>query len=178
MSAQGDEVSGGRSALGDGTVRAQVRIAAPPPMIPPSVEVLGVKAFTSLREALDGADVVMALRIQSERLAGSYFPSVREYSATFGLDRVFDNGWSVGAFFTLTDVPAEKFGEGSFDKGIRFSMPVAWALGQPSRATVGTTVTPITRDGGQRLNVPGRLYPQIRGAHRKALSDQAVRFWQ
>jgi aspartate carbamoyltransferase catalytic subunit len=66
---------------------AEVRIAAPPPMIPPAVETLGVKAFTSLREALDGADVVMALRIQNERLAGSYFPSVREYSATFGLDR-------------------------------------------------------------------------------------------
>jgi len=65
---------------------AEVRIAAPPPMIPDSVEVLGVKAFTSLREALDGADVVMALRIQTERLTGTYLPSVREYSTTFGLD--------------------------------------------------------------------------------------------
>jgi aspartate carbamoyltransferase catalytic subunit len=66
---------------------AEVRVAAPPTMLPAAVESLGVKAFTSLREALDGADVVMALRIQTERLAGSYFPSVREYSATFGLDR-------------------------------------------------------------------------------------------
>ena len=66
---------------------AEVRIAAPPPMIPAAVETLGVKAFTSLREALDGADVVMALRIQTERLAGTYLPSVREYSATFGIDR-------------------------------------------------------------------------------------------
>ncbi len=66
---------------------AEVRVVAPPPMIPAAVETLGVKAFTSLREALDGADVVMALRIQNERLAGSYFPSIREYAATFGLDR-------------------------------------------------------------------------------------------
>jgi aspartate carbamoyltransferase catalytic subunit len=66
---------------------AEVRVAAPPTMLPAQVETLGVKAFTSLREAIDGADVVMALRIQSERLAGSYFPSVREYAATFGLDR-------------------------------------------------------------------------------------------
>jgi aspartate carbamoyltransferase catalytic subunit len=66
---------------------AEVRVAAPPPMIPPGIEDLGVKAYTSLREALGGADVVMALRIQNERLAGSYFPSVREYAATFGLDR-------------------------------------------------------------------------------------------
>jgi aspartate carbamoyltransferase catalytic subunit len=66
---------------------AEVRIAAPPPMLPSGVETLGVKAYTSLREALDGADVVMALRIQNERLAGSYFPSVREYANTYGLDR-------------------------------------------------------------------------------------------
>lgn len=66
---------------------SEVRVAAPPTMIPAAVETLGVKAYTSLREALDGADVVMALRIQRERLAGAYFPSVREYSATFGLDR-------------------------------------------------------------------------------------------
>ena len=46
-----------------------------------------MKAYTSLREALDGADVVMVLRIQHERLEGAFFPSVREYSATFGVDR-------------------------------------------------------------------------------------------
>jgi len=66
---------------------AEVRVAAPPTMIPANVETLGVKAFGSLREALDGADVVMALRIQRERLADAYFPSDREYSATFGIDR-------------------------------------------------------------------------------------------
>jgi len=66
---------------------AEVRVAAPPTMIPAQVETLGVKAYTSVREALEGADVVMMLRIQLERLEGALFPSVREYSATFGLDR-------------------------------------------------------------------------------------------
>jgi len=66
---------------------AEVRVAGPPPMIPPFIEQLGVKAYTSLREALDGADVVMALRIQLERLEGAHFPSVREYSSVFGVDR-------------------------------------------------------------------------------------------
>jgi aspartate carbamoyltransferase catalytic subunit len=66
---------------------AEVRVAGPPTMLPVGVESLGVKAYTSLREVLDGADVVMALRIQLERLNGACFPSVREYSATFGLDR-------------------------------------------------------------------------------------------
>jgi len=66
---------------------AEVRIAAPPTMIPAAVETLGVKAYTSVREALDGVDVVMMLRIQLERFEGALFPSLREYSATFGLDR-------------------------------------------------------------------------------------------
>jgi aspartate carbamoyltransferase catalytic subunit len=66
---------------------AEVRVAGPPTMLPADVGVLGVKAYTSLREALDGADVVMALRIQLERIGGACFPSIREYAATFGLDR-------------------------------------------------------------------------------------------
>ena len=66
---------------------AEVRVAAPPTMIPLGIETLGVKVVTGLREALDGADVVMVLRIQKERLEGAFFPSIREYSATFGIDR-------------------------------------------------------------------------------------------
>jgi len=66
---------------------AEVRVAGPPPMLPDKVEEFGVKAYTSLREALEGADVIMALRIQNERFKGALFPSIREYSATFGLDR-------------------------------------------------------------------------------------------
>lgn len=66
---------------------AEVRVAGPPPMLPADVESFGVKAYTSLREAIEGADVIMALRIQNERLKGAHFPSIREYSATFGIDR-------------------------------------------------------------------------------------------
>jgi len=66
---------------------AEVRVAGPPTMLPVGVEALGVKAFTSLREALEGADVVMALRIQLERARGALFPSIREYAEQFGLSR-------------------------------------------------------------------------------------------
>ncbi len=65
---------------------AEVRVAGPPTMVPPDIETLGVKSFANMREAIDGADVIMMLRIQMERLSGALFPSVREYSATFGLD--------------------------------------------------------------------------------------------
>lgn len=101
-----------------------------------------------------------------------------DVGATFSIDRVFNNGWSVGGFFTRTNVSAAEFGEGSFDKGIRFTIPVTWFLGSPSQRSVGTTIRPIQRDGGARVSVPGRLYQQVRGAHRNVLSEQWPRFWE
>lgn len=66
---------------------SKVRVIGPPTMIPANIEALGVKAYTSLEEGIKGADVIMSLRIQTERSRGAYFPSTKEYSATFGLDR-------------------------------------------------------------------------------------------
>lgn len=70
-----------------GKMGADVRIAAPPSMIPAAVETLGVKAFTSLREAIEGADVVMALRVQLERMKSGAFPTLREYAQLYGVNR-------------------------------------------------------------------------------------------
>jgi len=108
--------------------------------------------------------------------AGRYLAG--DYGGTFSLDRTFANGWKVGGFFTLTDVSAEEFGEGSFDKGFRFTIPLDWMLGKPSRNAFGTTVRPVQRDGGQKVHVPGRLYGQIRDAHRASLIDQRARIWE
>jgi aspartate carbamoyltransferase catalytic subunit len=66
---------------------AQVRVAGPPTMLPVDVESLGVKPCGSMPEALEGADVIVMLRVQRERLEGALFPSVREYSTTWGLSR-------------------------------------------------------------------------------------------
>lgn len=101
-----------------------------------------------------------------------------DLGATFNLSRTFNNGWSVGGFFSLTDVSSADFGEGSFDKGIYFTIPVNWFLGQPSRQTVGLGIRPVQRDGGQRLEVPNRLYGQVRNAHAKALRGQWSRVWE
>lgn len=101
-----------------------------------------------------------------------------DYGATFSLDRRFYNGWSVGAFFTKTNVSSEEFGEGSFDKGIRFRIPVSWFLGKPSRQTFGTTLRAVQRDGGQKVHVPGRLFGQVRAAHRAQLAGQWSRVWE
>jgi len=64
---------------------AEVRVAGPATMMPPGIELLGVKPCDSMAEALEGADVIVMLRIQQERLEGPLFPSMREYARTFGL---------------------------------------------------------------------------------------------
>ncbi|HMB48557.1 MAG TPA: aspartate carbamoyltransferase catalytic subunit [Afifellaceae bacterium] len=65
---------------------AQVRIVAPSTLLPPAADRLGVGIHTNMRDGLKDADVVMMLRLQRERMAGSYVPSVREYFRYFGLD--------------------------------------------------------------------------------------------
>ena len=107
--------------------------------------------------------------------AGRYLAG--DVGATVTLTRVFSNGWQVGGFFTLTDVSAEDFGEGSFDKGISVTIPVNWFLGRPSQKTITETVRPIQRDGGARLVVPSRLYEEVRGGHQRAVQDQWSRVW-
>ncbi|WP_072867193.1 aspartate carbamoyltransferase catalytic subunit [Desulfofundulus thermosubterraneus] len=66
---------------------ARVRICGPATMIPPEIEAMGVYVCTRMEEALDGADVVMMLRIQLERQQQGLFPSIREYARLFGLNR-------------------------------------------------------------------------------------------
>ncbi len=101
-----------------------------------------------------------------------------DWGATFTLDREFANGWKVGAFATLTDVSFDDFGEGSFDKGVRLTIPVNWMTGTPSRASFPVTLRPVLRDGGARLEVDGRLYESIRDYHAHSLDTQWERFWR
>jgi aspartate carbamoyltransferase catalytic subunit len=64
---------------------AKVRVCGPQTLIPPDIEKLGVKAYTDLDKALDGADVVNVLRLQRERQERGLFPSAREYAMLFGV---------------------------------------------------------------------------------------------
>jgi aspartate carbamoyltransferase catalytic subunit len=68
------------------TMGARVRVVAPRTLLPSEVERLGVEVFTDMREGLKGVDIVMMLRLQLERMQGSYVPSLREYFHFFGLD--------------------------------------------------------------------------------------------
>jgi hypothetical protein len=84
-----------------------------------------------------------------------------DWGATVSLDREFGNGFSVGGYFTLTDVSSADFGEGSFDKGIRLEIPLNWFNGRPGRETVKQVIQPVLRDGGARLQVNNRLYDLV-----------------
>jgi aspartate carbamoyltransferase catalytic subunit len=64
---------------------AEVWVSGPPTLIPPEITRYGVKATTSVDDAVEGADVVMLLRIQLERMQGAFFPSLREYFNVFGM---------------------------------------------------------------------------------------------
>lgn len=101
-----------------------------------------------------------------------------DLGATLSLKREFENGWKVGAFVTKTDVSASDFGSGSFDKGITLEVPFSVLFGKQTRETRTTLLRPFGRDGGQRLEVDGRLYETVRSYRESGLTEQWGRFWK
>ncbi|SHF79334.1 Exopolysaccharide biosynthesis protein YbjH [Loktanella atrilutea] len=101
-----------------------------------------------------------------------------DYGATFALDREYANGWKVGGYFSLTDMPFDQFGEGSFDKGIRITIPYDYFLGTPTQKTTSTVLQSLARDGGARVQVDGRLYETIRSGQLGDLTTTWGRFWR
>jgi len=67
---------------------AKVRLSAPRTLLPIGIEELGCQVYDRLEPALEGVDVVMMLRIQRERLGGTYLPTLREYAREFGLNQM------------------------------------------------------------------------------------------
>jgi len=66
---------------------ARVRVVGPSTLLPAGVEAMGVEVFRDMRTGLRGADIVMMLRLQRERMAGAFVPSTKEYFRYFGLDQ-------------------------------------------------------------------------------------------
>ena len=64
---------------------AGVRIIAPPTLLPDEPSLYGVEVFTDMREGLSDCDIVMMLRLQTERMQGIFVPSIREYFHFYGL---------------------------------------------------------------------------------------------
>lgn len=77
---------------------------------------------------------------------------------TIDLSRQFDNGVRIGAYFTKTNVSAQQFGEGSFDKGIYINMPFDIFFTKYSNSDATLLWNSLTRDGGAKLNRSETLY--------------------
>jgi len=65
---------------------ANVRLIAPRTLLPTQIDRMGVEVFHNMRQGLKDCDIVMMLRVQNERMAGNFIPSIREYFHFFGLD--------------------------------------------------------------------------------------------
>jgi aspartate carbamoyltransferase catalytic subunit len=65
---------------------ARVRVVGPSTLLPAGIENMGVEVFRDMRAGLAGADIVMMLRLQRERMNGAFVPSIKEYFRYFGLD--------------------------------------------------------------------------------------------
>lgn len=94
----------------------------------------------------------------------------------FALSRRFESGIHFGGWATITDVPAEVFGEGSFDKGVYISIPLEVLLASSSRRVGTFAFRPLTRDGGQMLGSAKRLYGQVELGNLDAIAQDWDRF--
>jgi len=94
--------------------------------------------------------------------AGQYLAGDR--GLTFQVTRRFSTGVEVGAFFTKTNVSAQQFGEGSFDKGLIIRIPLGWVAPIDTQNMVGLDLRPVQRDGGQTLLGDATLYDETRRA--------------
>ena len=97
----------------------------------------------------------------------------KDEGATIEVRRTFDNGFSVGAFATITDVSASEFGEGSFDKGLFFNIPLDFFLERNTKSSYRTVIRSVQRDGGQRLDdYSGRLWHDLRSSRYDSFYNQ------
>ena len=86
---------------------------------------------------------------------GKYLAGDEGY--TFDISRRLSSGFRTGIFFTLTNVSAEQFGEGSFDKGFYFQIPIDLFLNDYRSGYINFKLRPLTRDGGQKLEAGNDL---------------------
>ena len=101
--------------------------------------------------------------------AGQYLAG--DKGVTLMTSKVFDNGSTMGVYATKTNVSSTQFGEGSFDKGIFWSLPFDALLTRSSKGSAKFLWTPLTRDGGAKLRRPIELYEETQW-----LSPNATRY--
>jgi hypothetical protein len=100
---------------------------------------------------------------------GKYLAADRGY--TLDLSRRMPNGWQAGIWFSNTNVSAEQFGEGSFDKGFYVNIPLSIFSKNYSKNVQGFSLRTMTRDGAQRLELRNRLIDSFYGSSLDELNE-------
>ncbi len=100
---------------------------------------------------------------------GKYLAQDKGY--TLDLSRRMPSGWTAGIFFSRTNVSAEEFGEGSFDKGFYFTFPLSIFSKGYNKNVNGLSLRTMTRDGGQKLELGNRLIDSFYGSTRTEIEE-------
>lgn len=109
-------------------MNARVRLIGPPTLMPAEAARLGAEIFHDMREGLKGADVVMMLRLQRERMSGGQIPSAREFFRFYGLD---------AAKLALAKPDAIVMHPGPMNRGVEIDSAIA---DDPARSVIGEQV--------------------------------------
>lgn len=112
-------------------------------------QMFGLQDYRVLTGYVTGYLTFPEPRIDASVRVGRYL--AKDFGVTFDVSRTFESGVRVGAFATFTDVSAEEFGEGRFDKGIYMILPLNLIYNRNTRAAIGVAYRPLIRDGGQQL---------------------------
>ena len=102
----------------------------------------------------------------------------RDKGYTFDVSRRMPSGWQAGVYFTRTNLSAEEFGEGSFDKGFYFRVPLNSIQKNYTKQSSGFSLKPITRDGGQKLQIQNKLIDSFYGSSNTEINENWKDFLQ
>ena len=110
------------------------------------------------------------------RMKGGKFLA-QDSGISFEFTREFYSGFRVGGFFTLTDISEEEFGEGSFDKGFSFYIPLEIFSKSYNSRNFGWGLKPITRDGGATLSHGYNLWGVTHKSHKNRFNRHIADFY-
>tara|TARA_B110001450_G_scaffold256404_1_gene286775 strand:+ start:3565 stop:5700 length:2136 start_codon:yes stop_codon:yes gene_type:complete len=152
---------------------------------------IGFEAWQVQKRAFDGGFGLLDYRTVTGHLTAYYHEPrshillavsggrylAKDSGVTFDFSRQFKSGLTVGSFFSLTDISAEEFGEGSFDKGFYFFIPLDILSDRYFKRNFGWGVTPLTRDGAQSLSHAFPLWGVTYNQNRHLIDRNLVNFY-
>ena len=130
-------------------------------------QLFGLQDYKVLTGHVTGYVTFPKARIDASVSVGRYL--AKDFGVTFDVARTFESGVRVGAFASFTDVSAQEFGEGRFDKGIYLILPLDLLYNKHVRSAVGIAYRPLIRDGGQKLIIRRPLFGSTDSARQSKL---------